>query len=347
MRRSRRQHGGDGLQHTVRLLDEHGVVDRTLRRSRGAGAVRRAAAAEMLGWLGLPRTLPALVRLLDDRDREVVPVAARALGRMGDPAAVPFLLSCLENETLSPGQAASALLRIGGAVTDRLAGNCAHRNADVRLVATQVLGLVGDAGSTAALIARLTSERGVTALMVGASGDRAAGRRCRACGRGSLYRWPAGVEVRIDGNALLSAVRYELEKLRCSACGEIFTAPMPAAAGEEKYSARARAVAPGPSSLRLDGPAAGLGAAETAELGSLVRRLADEWGMAVLLVEHDVSLVFDVCDRVTVLDFGRTIASGPPAAVRDDPGVIAAYLGVGPEPAAPPLYPRGFSGGKP
>jgi transposase len=70
----------------------------------------------------------------------------------------------------------------------------------------------------------------------------AEGERCPACGRGRLYRLPPGVEMRLDGNALLSAVRYELEKLRCSACGQIFTASLPAAAGREKYSARARAV---------------------------------------------------------------------------------------------------------
>lgn len=70
----------------------------------------------------------------------------------------------------------------------------------------------------------------------------AVGERCPACGRGSLYRLPPGVEMRLDGNALLSAVRYELEKLRCSACGQIFTAAVPAAAGTEKYTARARAV---------------------------------------------------------------------------------------------------------
>ena len=68
------------------------------------------------------------------------------------------------------------------------------------------------------------------------------GQRCPACGRGSLYRLPPGVEMRLDGNALLSAVRYELEKLRCSACGQLFTAAVPAAAGTEKYTARARAV---------------------------------------------------------------------------------------------------------
>jgi transposase len=70
----------------------------------------------------------------------------------------------------------------------------------------------------------------------------AVGERCPACGRGRLYRLPPGVEMRLDGNALLSAVRYELEKLRCSACGQIFTASLPAEAGPEKYSARARAV---------------------------------------------------------------------------------------------------------
>ncbi|MGE4095908.1 MAG: IS66 family transposase [Candidatus Binatia bacterium] len=70
----------------------------------------------------------------------------------------------------------------------------------------------------------------------------AVGERCPACGRGRLYRLPPGVEMRLDGNALLTAVRYELEKLRCSACGQIFTASVPAAAGAEKYRPRARAV---------------------------------------------------------------------------------------------------------
>ena len=71
--------------------------------------------------------------------------------------------------------------------------------------------------------------------------DLAVGERCPACGRGRLYRLPPGVEVRIDGHALLSAVRYELEKLRCSACGAIFTAPLPAEASPAKYSPQARA----------------------------------------------------------------------------------------------------------
>jgi hypothetical protein len=70
----------------------------------------------------------------------------------------------------------------------------------------------------------------------------AAGERCPVCGQGRLYGLPPGVEIRIDGNALLSAIRYEMEKLRCSACGQVFTAKLPEEAGQEKYHPRARAV---------------------------------------------------------------------------------------------------------
>jgi transposase len=70
----------------------------------------------------------------------------------------------------------------------------------------------------------------------------AVGQRCPVCGQGTLYELPAGVEIRLDGHALLSAMRYALPKLRCSACGQIFTAGLPDGVGEEKYTARARAV---------------------------------------------------------------------------------------------------------
>jgi len=97
--------------------------------------------------------------------------------------------------------------------------------------------------------------------------------------------------------------------------------------GKRRLLAIARAVATQPSVLLLDEPAAGLGDAETSELAHLVRRLADDWGMAILLVEHDMNFVMSVCDEIVVLDFGRQISEGTPDVVRRDPSVIAAYLG--------------------
>jgi sulfate-transporting ATPase len=97
--------------------------------------------------------------------------------------------------------------------------------------------------------------------------------------------------------------------------------------GQRRLLAIARAVAIEPSILLLDEPAAGLGDVETRELAHLVRRLADEWGMAVLLIEHDVQFVMSICDHIVVLDFGKQIAEGPPEQIRNDPAVVAAYLG--------------------
>jgi branched-chain amino acid transport system ATP-binding protein len=88
----------------------------------------------------------------------------------------------------------------------------------------------------------------------------------------------------------------------------------------------ARAMATTPTVLLLDEPSAGLNQEETSALGTILLGLASE-GMAVLLVEHDMSLVMSICDKVTVLHYGEIITTGDPAAVRADPAVQAAYLG--------------------
>ena len=104
--------------------------------------------------------------------------------------------------------------------------------------------------------------------------------------------------------------------------------------GEARLVELARALAIDPKLILLDEPCSGLDDNETHLLGNLLRELADE-GRGVLLVEHDMSIVLTICDRIFVLDFGELIASGTPAEIRRDPRVQAAYLGTAPDPSEP------------
>ncbi len=108
---------------------------------------------------------------------------------------------------------------------------------------------------------------------------------------------------------------------------ELLKKPQDVSYGTRRLVGIARAVATGANVLLLDEPAAGLSDQETAELGRLVRSMADEWQVAVLIVEHNVELIMDICDDVYVLNFGRVISHGPARAVREDPAVVQAYLG--------------------
>ena len=109
--------------------------------------------------------------------------------------------------------------------------------------------------------------------------------------------------------------------------------------GHQRRLEIARALATGPQLLLLDEPAAGMNESECEELIGLIRRIRDQ-GVTILLVEHHMQVVMGVSDRILVLNFGRPIAEGTPAAIRDDPAVNAAYLGTEVQDAAPGVAER-------
>lgn len=97
--------------------------------------------------------------------------------------------------------------------------------------------------------------------------------------------------------------------------------------GEQRLLEIGRAMASGPKLLLLDEPAAGMNMSEKVELTNLIRRIRDEYKITILLVEHDMKLVMNLTEQITVLNYGKKIASGTPKEVQENPDVIRSYLG--------------------
>jgi ABC-type branched-subunit amino acid transport system ATPase component/ABC-type branched-subunit amino acid transport system permease subunit len=125
------------------------------------------------------------------------------------------------------------------------------------------------------------------------------------------------------------AMQQVIDELGLAECLDERPSALPQ--GVARLAGIARAIVSEPRALLLDEPCAGLDAGESAELGVAIRQIAARSGIGILLVEHDVPLLMNTCDRIVVLDFGRKIAEGRPTEVANDPAVVAAYLGEFPE----------------
>jgi ABC-type branched-subunit amino acid transport system ATPase component len=127
-------------------------------------------------------------------------------------------------------------------------------------------------------------------------------------------------DLRLDGMAGDAVSDFGLEGRLTAQAGNLNYA-------QRRRLAVARAVAGGGSVLLLDEPAAGLGPADATALSDIIRRLARDLGIAVLLIEHNVDMVLRTCDQIVALNFGEMIGRGTPAEIRKNPAVVAAYLG--------------------
>jgi ABC-type branched-subunit amino acid transport system ATPase component/branched-subunit amino acid ABC-type transport system permease component len=252
----------------------------------------------------------------------------------------------------APRSSAPRALRVTG-LTVRFGGTTALSELDLVVEPGSIVGLIGPNGagkSTAieAITGFVSPDAGVIML-----GDRNVGQLSReARARAGLSRSFQSLEL-FDDLTVLENIQAACEERDIAAYLTDLVHPGPARlspaaadaiddlgladlldsrAADLSYADRrvlavARAMAGGPSVLLLDEPAAGLDEAQARSLGEMIRRLARERGVGVLLVEHNVDLVLSTCDRVVVLDFGHVIGDGTPEQIRGEPKVVDAYLG--------------------
>jgi sulfate-transporting ATPase len=279
-----------------------------------------------------------------------LPGSARRAARRQAAAAAVLGASAASAEHVT--QVEPATLRIEGLVT-AFGGNPVLKSVDLEVSAGKVLGVIGPNGAgKTTLLESITGFNRPQSGRVLLNGEDIT--RCPATERArlgvvrsfqslelfedlSVYDnllvasdrpawWRSLVAGLVPGRSTLSGAATAAV-LQFGLDERLYDDPADLSYGERRLLAIARALATRPRVLLLDEPAAGLGATERRELSTIIRRIADEWGIAVFLIEHDVELVMGVSDEVVALDFGTVIARGTPQEVRNSPEVIAAYLG--------------------
>jgi branched-chain amino acid transport system ATP-binding protein len=243
-------------------------------------------------------------------------------------------------------------------ITMRFGGIVALDGVSFDMAGGQIVGLIGPngAGKTTLFncVSRLYTPNQGDLLFAGTSIIRDTPHRVAALGIGRTFQnlalFPTmtvlqnvmtGVHARTHSDFLSNALRLpwvgrEDQMMREAAMEMIAFLGLEAVAGHPaaglpfgtlKRVELARALAGRPKLLLVDEPASGLNHEEVAALGAILRAIRDQRDVTVLLVEHHMSLVMQVSDRVVVLDFGRKIAEGPPAEIQKNPDVVKAYLG--------------------
>ncbi len=241
---------------------------------------------------------------------------------------------------VQPKEGREPLLRIR-AVDVEFGGVKALDGVSVDVTAGHVHGLIGPNGSGKSTLMDVTSgflrpSKGIVEFGGKRIERRSAHRRARA-GIGRTFQGlelfddlsvAENLSVGLVGGARASREDVEWAAGLLGVTDELDRLVVELPHGRRRLVSVARAIAGRPRLLLLDEPAAGLETGETGELGRALRSMLSP-ETAILLVEHDMQLVMDVCDRVTVLQLGGVIAEGSPAEIRTDPRVRAAYLGEG------------------